>query len=85
MAPEQAEDRAGPTVAADMYSLRCSLHLLVTGPEPFVGDNVLKRLMAHQLQPRRCATARPESEALEDAFQKMMATRPEDRPGRWPR
>ena len=81
MAPEQAEDSRRADHRADIYSLGCTLHYLLTGREPFVGDTILKRLMAHQERRRRCCGLRaPEiPAALEDAFQKMMAKRPADR------
>ena len=82
MAPEQAEDSRRADHRADIYSLGCTLYYLLTGREPFVGETVLKRLMAHQERPAPLLRAtRPDvPAALEDAFQKMMAKRPADRP-----
>ena len=82
MAPEQAEDSRRADHRADIYSLGCTLYYLLTGREPFVGETILKRLMAHQERPAPLLrAARPEMPAaLEDAFQKMMAKRPADRP-----
>lgn len=82
MAPEQAEDSRRADHRSDIYSLGCTLHFLVTGREPFTGDTLLKRLMAHQLQPPPILRdARPDApQALEVAFQQMMAKRPDDRP-----
>ena len=51
MAPEQAEDSRRADHRADIYSLGCTLHYLLTGREPFVGETILKRLMAHQERP----------------------------------
>jgi serine/threonine protein kinase len=81
-APEQAKDSLRADHRADIYSLGCTLYYLMTGREPFVGDTVLKQLMAHQQQPAPSLRARrPDApSALEHAFQKMMAKRPEDRP-----
>ena len=82
MAPEQAEDSRRADQRADIYSLGCTLYYLMTGREPFVGETVLKRLMAHQERPAPpLRGARPDAPAaLEDAFQQMMAKRPADRP-----
>ncbi len=82
MAPEQAEDSRRADQRADIYSLGCTLYYLMTGREPFVGETVLRRLMAHQERPAPpLRGARPEAPAaLEDAFQQMMAKRPADRP-----
>ncbi len=51
MAPEQAEDSRKADHRADIYSLGCTLYFLLTGREPFVGDTILKRLMAHMERP----------------------------------
>ncbi len=82
MAPEQAEDSRRADHRADIYSLGCTLHYLLTGREPFDGATILKRLMAHMERPAPSLRAsRPEVSAkLDSAFQKMMAKRPEERP-----
>jgi serine/threonine protein kinase/tetratricopeptide (TPR) repeat protein len=82
MAPEQAEDSKRADHRADIYSLGCTLFYLLTAREPFVGETVLKRLMAHQERPAPALrAARPDAPTpLEEAYQKMMAKRPADRP-----
>src|SRR5262249_33629918 len=82
MAPEQAEDSHNVDHRADIYSLGCTLYFLLTGREPFPGPTVFKRMVAHQEHPAPSLRAiRPDvSPALEAAYQKMMAKRPEDRP-----
>jgi len=82
MAPEQAEDSHRVDHRADIYSLGCTLHYLLTGQEPFLGATVLKRLMAHMERPApSLRVARPDVPlALDAAYLKMMAKRPEDRP-----
>ena len=82
MAPEQAEDSHNVDHRADIYSLGCTLYFLLTGREPFPGPTILKRMVAHQEHPAPSLRAiRPDvSPALEAAYQKMMAKRPEDRP-----
>jgi serine/threonine protein kinase len=82
MAPEQAEDSHNVDHRADIYSLGCTFHFLLTGREPFPGPTILKRMVAHQEHPPpslRAARA-DVSPALEAAYQRMMCKRPEDRP-----
>jgi eukaryotic-like serine/threonine-protein kinase len=82
MAPEQADDSRLADHRADIYGLGCTIHYLLTGREPFTGETVLKRLMAHQERPAPLLRAtRPDvPAALDDTFQKMLAKRPADRP-----
>ncbi len=82
MAPEQAEDSRQADHRADIYSLGCTLYFLLTGREPFVGETVLKRLMAHLERPAPTLKAlRPDAPTpLEEIYQKMMVKRPADRP-----
>jgi serine/threonine protein kinase len=82
MAPEQAEDSHRVDHRADIYSLGCTLFFLLTGREPFAVGTILKRMVAHQEHPAPSLRAvRPDvSPALEGAYQKMMAKRPDDRP-----
>ena len=57
-------------------------YFLLTGREPFTGDTILKRLMAHMERPAPSLRAsRPDVPlAIEACYQKMMAKRPDDRP-----
>ena len=82
MAPEQAEDAHRVDHRADIYSLGCTFYFLLTGREPFSGETILKRLMAHMERPAPSLRAsRPDVPlALEACYQKMMAKRPDDRP-----
>jgi serine/threonine protein kinase len=82
MAPEQAQDSHRADHRADIYSLGCTLYYLLTGREPFPGDTVLKRMIAHRERPApSLRTARPGiPPKLEAAYVKMMAKRPEARP-----
>ena len=82
MAPEQAEDSHRVDHRADIYSLGCTFFFLLTGREPFPVGTVLKRMVAHQEHAAPSLRAiRPDvSPALETAYQRMMAKRPDDRP-----
>ena len=51
MAPEQAEDSHRVDHRADIYSLGCTFFYLLTGREPFAGETILKRMVAHQEHP----------------------------------
>ena len=82
MAPEQAEDSRGADHRADIYSLGCTLHYLLTGREPYPAETVLKRLLAHQEAAiPSLRTARPEvGPDLDDLYRRMLAKSPSDRP-----
>jgi serine/threonine protein kinase/regulation of enolase protein 1 (concanavalin A-like superfamily) len=82
MAPEQAEDSHRVDHRVDIYSLGCTLYYLLTGQEPFWGETVLKRIMAHMNQPApSLRILRPDvAPALDAVYLKMMAKRPGDRP-----
>jgi serine/threonine protein kinase/WD40 repeat protein len=82
MAPEQAEDSHRVDHRADIYSLGCTLYYLLTGKEPFQGDIILRRLMAHMERPAPslCLARGDVPSALDAAYLKMMAKMPDDRP-----
>lgn len=81
MAPEQAEDTSGVDHRADIYSLGCSLHFLLTGQEIYPGKTVIDKLIAHRNQPiPDLRGSRPDlPERLQVIFQKMVAKFPKDR------
>ncbi len=81
MAPEQAQDAHGADHRADIYSLGCTLHCLLTEAPPFSGDTTIQILLAHQQAPiPSLCDARPDvPSALDAVYQKMMAKRPEER------
>jgi formylglycine-generating enzyme required for sulfatase activity/tRNA A-37 threonylcarbamoyl transferase component Bud32 len=81
MAPEQAVDFHAADIRADIYSLGCTLHFLLTGQPPFPGGSILQKLMRHQQAELPSVRQKhPELPAELDAvLQKMLAKRPEQR------
>ena len=51
MAPEQARDAANVDHRADIYSLGCTLYVLVTGRPPFQGKTALEVITKHATEP----------------------------------
>ncbi len=81
MAPEQALNTKTADHRADIYSLGCTLHHLLTGQHLFGGDTVLEKILAHREQlPRSiCEIRRDVPKAIDEIFFKMVAKRPTDR------
>ena len=78
MAPEQALSAKHADARADVYSLGCSLHYLLTGRAAYDGDSLMAKLLAHREQPTpSLGTEVPEE--VEAVFQKMVAKKFEDR------
>lgn len=81
MAPEQARDATRVDHRADIYSLGCTLYVLLTGRPVFQGSNALEVMTRHA----KDAAVRPEQvvkevpKALSDIVLKMIAKKPEDR------
>lgn len=81
LAPEQALDSHTVDTRADIYSLGCSLHFLLTGTPPFTEGTLTQRLMWHQTKPFPPLTnfridCPPSLSAL---LTKMVEKKPEDR------
>lgn len=52
MAPEQAKDAHGVTIAADVYSLGCTLFYCLVGRPPYLGPSLAELLHQHAKAPR---------------------------------
>ncbi|MFO0804899.1 MAG: serine/threonine-protein kinase [Gemmataceae bacterium] len=82
MSPEQCRDATAVDHRADIYSLGCTLYVLVTGRPPFQGTTAVE-LMTKQayepiVPPERIAARVPAE--LSAVIQRMMAKSPEERP-----
>ncbi|HEY1186374.1 MAG TPA: hypothetical protein VGE74_01900, partial [Gemmata sp.] len=79
--PEQSTDSATVDARADIYSLGCSLYVLLTGRPPFEGKTALEIISKHQTEP----IVPPEvvvkrvPKALSAILLKMLAKRPAER------
>jgi hypothetical protein len=81
MSPEQAEDAHQVDARADIYSLGCTFHFLLTGESPYSGTTWVQKVMAHRDQPVPSLTSkRPDAPPpLDRVFARMVAKRPSDR------
>jgi serine/threonine protein kinase len=81
VAPEQATSPELVDIRADIYSLGCTLYLLLTAKPPFPGRSLAQKLMAHQKgQAVPIEQARTDvPQRLPAVIRKMMAKKPEDR------
>lgn len=75
MAPEQVVDAPNADQRADIYSLGCTLHALLTGRSPYPGKSVMQQVIAHRSHAIPSLRAeRPDiSPAIDAVFQRMMA------------
>jgi serine/threonine protein kinase len=81
IAPEQIDDSQNADIRADIYSLGCTLHYLITGRPPYPGMTLREVLRAHRtLEAARLDELRSEvPPELAAAVAKMMAKNPDDR------
>jgi hypothetical protein len=81
MAPEQGTNAAGVDHRADIYSLGCTLYILLTGRPPFQGKTAMEVITKHQSEP----IVRPEvlvkrvPKRVSDILLKMLAKKPQER------
>lgn len=81
MAPEQAQSAAHVDHRADIYSLGCTLYVMLTGKPPFVGASAMEVITKHRSEP----VTRPDvihkrvPGELSDIVMRMVAKQPEER------
>ena len=82
MSPEQAQTPRGVDQRSDIYSLGCTMYLLLTGQPMYAGQTLMEKLMSHKSAPipslrdmRRDVLRR-----LDQLYQEMVAKKPDDRP-----
>ncbi len=81
MSPEQATDSGTVDQRADIYSLGCTLYVLITGKPPFEGKTAMEIITKHKME----AIVPPEvvvkrvPRKLSTILLKMMAKKPEER------
>jgi serine/threonine protein kinase len=82
IAPEQAVDSHAIDGRADLYSLGCTLHHLLTGRPPYGGKNPVQKLTAHRTAaiPKLSEVCPAAPEWLDELFQQLLAKKPADRP-----
>jgi serine/threonine protein kinase len=81
MPPEQAVDSTTIDHRADIYSLGCALHYLLTGRPPFYGATIVAILLRHRDGAiPRLSVERPDVPLeLDELFQRMLAKSPDER------
>jgi serine/threonine protein kinase len=81
MAPEQAENTHSAGPSADIYSLGCTLHYLLTGRPVYEGEHLMQRLLAHRDQPIPSLRLQRGDVpvALDAVFSQMVAKQPAER------
>jgi serine/threonine protein kinase len=81
-APEQARDHRSADARADVYSLGCTLYLLLIGRPPFPRGTALEKLLAHQdrTPPPLVQLRSDVPAALAHVVARMLAKDPADRP-----
>ena len=75
MAPEQAVDSRHVNPRANVYSIGCTLHYLLTGRAPYAAKSPMQMILAHRKEPiPALRTERPDvPPELDLTFRKMLA------------
>jgi serine/threonine-protein kinase len=81
MAPEQALSSRHADIRSDLYSLGCTLYLLLTGKQPFPGGSAMEKIMRHQLEaPPPAQSLRPDIPPdMCSVLARLMAKKPDER------
>ena len=81
IAPEQIVDAQSADTRADIYSLGCTIHFLLTGSPPFTGKSLYELLGKHQHESALLLSALRADvpDELAGVVAKMMAKNPADR------
>jgi eukaryotic-like serine/threonine-protein kinase len=83
MAPEQSRSSVDIDGRADLYSLGCIIHELMTGRVPFIAENVYEAVVLHATQPPKPPSGlRPDlPPSLEALVLRTLTKNPDDRFG----
>jgi serine/threonine protein kinase len=81
MPPEQAVDSTTIDHRADIYSLGCTLHYMLTGAPPYSGSTIMAILLKHRdAEIPSLRASRPESPVrLDELFRRMLAKQADQR------
>ena len=81
LSPEQCRNLHSVDGRSDLYSLGCTMHVLLTGQVPFPGGTTMEKLVRHTTEaPKPIENLRPNiSPEVAAVVQKLLEKRPEDR------
>ena len=77
IAPEQARNSSSVDIRADLYSLGCTFHFLLTGKPPFPSGTPTEKVLKHTLEPLPPLRHLPPR--VTAVIHRLMAKKPEDR------